>query len=172
MATGRRSRRTLVDPCKRAVGPRRLLYVMTLPCHMQGGRRPSGRGFVRNRVHRAAGEGVPGVAEVNKIRCPQDIGLRAKNIYQSTILPVNRCPADTLTCIATDNPGTPAPVASVYPVTSKSASCRTPPLTAPPAGNGYIFRRGAREGRFIVGNISSRSTWHVWAHLRLSLKGS
>ena len=34
------------------------------------GEASAGRRFVRNRVHRAAGEGVPGVAEVNKIRCP------------------------------------------------------------------------------------------------------
>ena len=60
-ANKRRSRCTLV-------GPRRLLYVMTLPCHMQGGRRPSGRGFVRNRVHRAAGEGVPGLSVAIHVR--------------------------------------------------------------------------------------------------------
>ena len=34
-----------------------------------------------------------------------------QNMSQSTILTVNRCPADTITCIASGNPGTPPPAA-------------------------------------------------------------
>ena len=38
-------------------------------------------------------------------------------------MPVNRCPVGHLILFAMATPGTPPPVASVYPVTSKSASC-------------------------------------------------
>ena len=86
------------------------------------GEASAGRRFVRNRVHRAAGEGVPGVAEVNKIRCPSGHRFTGKK-HISKYYPAGKSVScghphmysygqsvHTFAC------------GSVYPVTNKSAS--------------------------------------------------
>ena len=99
------------------------------------GEASEGRRFTRNRVHRAAGVGVPGVAVADKIRCPSGHRFTGKKN-----IPKYYPDGKSVSCghhhmYSVGQSGHTPAYGSVYPVTSKSASCGrlpSPPCPAAP----------------------------------------
>ena len=75
------------------------------------GEASEGRRFTRNRVHRAAGVGVPGLPDAIHVMVSAGHRFTVSNTIEKRVLPVNRCPVGHLILSATATPGTPAPAA-------------------------------------------------------------